>query len=261
MSREFLKEIKAHKNDLLGKKQAYYQALKRNVKSTAHSRYGLFKKAISRPGQMNLIAEIKKASPSVGIIRDPFDLEGLARTYKQNGACALSVLTEEKFFLGKPPYVHRAVEETHLPVLTKDFIIHEHQIYETFCQDSSAVLLIVALLDDILLKDLMQVASDLDMDQLVEVHDEKELDRAIKADAEIIGINHRNLDTLTVDLQVSEKLVPRVPKDKIIVAESGIKTHAEIEKLSALGVNAVLIGESFLRAQDVGAKVWEIMGE
>ncbi len=260
MSRDFLNEIVEYKKELLAQKSGYYAALKKNVKTSPHSRYGLFKKAIEKPGRVNLIAEIKKASPSVGIIREPFDLTGLAKTYAQNGADALSVLTEDKYFLGKPTYIHKVSQEVLLPILTKDFIIHEHQIFETFCQGSSAILLIVAILEDALLKDLIQVASDLDMDCLVEVHDESELHRALKADAEIIGINHRNLATLTIDLTVSEKLVPQIPKDKVIVAESGIKTHAEIEKLQALGVNAVLIGESFLRSADVGAKVKEIMG-
>ncbi len=260
MKRDFLKEIVEYKKELLAQKIGYYTALKKNVKTSPHSRYGLFKKAIEKPGRMNLIAEIKKASPSVGIIREPFDLTGLARAYADNGADALSVLTEDKYFLGKPTYIKRVSEEVLLPVLTKDFIIHEHQIFETFCQGASAILLIVAILEDALLKDLIQVASDLDIDCLVEVHDESELHRALKADAEIIGINHRNLATLTVDLAVSEKLVPQIPRGKVIVAESGIKTHEEIKKLQALGVNAVLIGESFLRSADVGAKVREIMG-
>lgn len=259
MNRDFLKEIVEYKKELLKQKEAYYQALKKNVKTAQHNRYGLFKKAISKPGQMNLIAEIKKASPSAGIIRNPFDVESLARIYNAAGAAALSVLTEDKFFMGKPPFVRRASEEVKLPVLTKDFIIHEHQIFETFCQGSSAVLLIVAILEDALLRDLMQVAAELDMDSLVEVHDEKELHRALKVGADIIGINHRNLATLEVDLKVSEQLVPQVPKGKVIVAESGIKTHAEVLKLQAIGVNAVLIGETFLRASDAGAKVIEIM--
>lgn len=261
MTRDFLKEIVEYKKELLAQKSGYYAALKKNVKASPHSRYGLFKKAISKPQGMNLIAEIKKASPSVGMIRDPFDLTGLARIYAESGADALSVLTEDKYFLGKPTYIKKVSEEVVLPVLTKDFIIHEHQIFETFCQGASAILLIVAILEDCLLKDLIQTASDLDMDCLVEVHDENELGRALKADADIIGVNHRNLATLTVDLSVSEKLVPQIPKGKVIVAESGIKTHEEIKKLKALGVHAVLIGESFLRSADVGAKVKEIMGE
>lgn len=260
MNRDFLKEIVEYKKELLAQKSGYYAALKKNVKTSPHSRYGLFKKAVSKPGRINLIAEIKKASPSAGIIREPFDLNGLARIYAENGADALSVLTEDKYFLGKPTYIRKVSEEVLLPVLTKDFIIHEHQIYETFCQGASAVLLIVAILEDAVLKDLIQLADHLDMDCLVEVHDENELSRALLADADIIGINHRNLATLLIDLSLSEKLVPQIPKGKVIVAESGIKTHEEIKKLQGLGVNAVLIGESFLRAGDVGAKVREIMG-
>lgn len=255
----FLKDIVAYKKELLVKKQAYYEGLRRNVKKVPHTRYSLFRKAVGKPGRMNLIAEIKKASPSAGVIREKFDPVDLARTYSLSGAAAVSVLTEDKYFMGKPAYLRHVADTINLPVLTKDFIIHEHQILESFCFGASAVLLIAAILDDSQLKDLTQTANELDMDVLTEIHDDKELERVLKAGAEIIGINNRDLDTLVVDMRTSEQLAPRVPKDRVIVAESGITSHAEVTRLQELGFNAVLIGETFLRASDVGAKVREIM--
>lgn len=256
---DFLKQIVEYKKELLAKKQAYYESLKKNIKPTTHTSYSLFKKAISKPGRVNLIAEIKKASPSAGLIRDKFDPVDLARTYSHAGADAISVLTEEKYFLGKPAYLRHVSDTINLPVLTKDFIIHEHQVLEAFCFGASAILLIVAILEDQQLKDLMQTAKALDMDTLVEVHDEQELQRALKNGADIIGINNRDLKTLTIDLSTSEKLASQIPKDKVMVAESGIKSHEEILRLQAAGFHAVLIGETFLRADNVGAKVIEIM--
>ena len=259
MTQDFLKDILDHKKKVLAQKQVYYEALKKNIKPTQQTRYRIFKKAISKPGRINLIAEIKKASPSAGLIRDRFDPVDLARIYSQSGADALSVLTEDKYFLGKPMYLRHISDTSNLPVLTKDFIIDEHQILESFCFGASAVLLIAAILDDGQLRSLMQIAANLDIDSLVEVHDGEELQRALNAGADIIGINNRDLRTLEVNLQTTERLVPQIPKDKVIVSESGIKTHAEVQNLQSLGVNAVLIGEAFLRAPDVGAKVREIM--
>lgn len=259
MARDFLKEIVAYKKELIEKQQVFYAGLKKNLTKTRHTRYHLFKEAIAKPGRMNLIAEIKKASPSQGLIRDDFDVRDLARTYAENGADAISVLTEDKYFLGKPRYLREVSEEVQLPVLAKDFIIDEMQIYEAFSNGASAILLIVAILDDKQMKDLIQTAAGLDMDCLVEVHGEPDLDRALEAQAEIIGINHRDLHTLAVDMTTSERLIPRIPKDTVIVAESGIKSHDEIVKLKERGVHAVLIGETFLRERDVGKKIQEIM--
>lgn len=256
---DFLDKIIAHKRSLLKRKKAFFDVLKTNVSPTRMTRYGLFKENISRPGQVNLIAEIKRASPSRGVIRPDFDVEQLARVYADNGAAALSVLTENKFFLGRPEYVRRVSETVSVPVLTKDFIIDEAQIYEAFVQGTSAVLLIVAILDDALLEHLLKVAAGLDLDCLVEIHQEDELRRALRAGAEIIGINHRDLRTFEIDLDLSRRLVPGIPAGKVIVAESGIRTYADVQRLWDLGVHAVLIGETFMRASDVGAKVREIM--
>ncbi|MFA5059866.1 MAG: indole-3-glycerol phosphate synthase TrpC [Candidatus Omnitrophota bacterium] len=259
MPNDFLKQIIEYKQSLLKEKKAFYETLKNKIRKEKLSRYCIFKKAISAPGQVNLIAEIKKASPSKGIIRPNFDCLQLAKVYVKNGAAALSILTEDKFFLGKIPYLRQVSENLSVPVLTKDFIIDEVQIYEAFYFGTSAILLIVAILDDKQLRNLMNVAADLDLDCLVEIHNEKELNRALKAKAEIIGVNNRNLRTFEVDLKVSEKLIPQIPKDKVIVAESGIKAHQEIKVLEKLGAHAVLIGETFLREADVAAKVKEVM--
>lgn len=259
MQRDFLNEIIAYKKQLLKEKKTFLDNLKRTTGATKMTAYRLFKEKISGPGSIRLIAEIKKASPSRGLIRQNFDIMQLARTYVESGAAAISVLTEDKFFLGKVGYLKKVSDNFKVPVLRKDFIIDEGQVFEAFHFGASAILLIVAILDDKMLKSLMAEAARLDMDCLVEVHTEEELQRALGAGAEIIGINHRDLHTFSVDLKVSERLIPRIPKGKIIVAESGIETHKDVEYLQGLGAHAVLVGESFLREKDVARKIKEIM--
>jgi len=257
---DYLEKIITHKKVLLARKKDFYVNLETNMGKARLTRYHIFKEKISQPGQVNLIAEIKKASPSKGLIRDDFDVLKIADAYVKNGAAAISILTEDKYFLGKPAYVKKVTDQFAIPALTKDFIIDRAQIYEAFLCGASAVLLIVAILDDQKLKFLMSEANRLDMDCLVEVHDEEELKRALDCGADIIGVNNRNLRTFVVDLKVSETLLPQIPSSKIRVAESGITTHADVVKLQELGVNAVLIGETFMRATDIGAKVREVMG-
>ncbi len=259
MSVDFLTQILAEKQKLVKEKEAYYTTLKGKVSKEQFTRYDVFRNAISKPGQINLIAEIKKASPSRGMLRDDFSVEKIADIYAKNGAAAISVLTEEKHFLGKPPYVSRVSEYFSIPVLTKDFFIDEGQIYETFSFGASAILLIVAMLTDAQIKHLMEVAHQFDLDCLIEIHDEKELERALKANAKIIGVNNRNLHTFEVDFKTCERIIPQIPKDKIIVAESGIKSHEEVVRLKELGANAVLIGETFMRAADMAKKIKEVM--
>lgn len=259
MATDFLQEIVAYKRELNEQKKHYYQELKKKMGQEQLTRYHLFRRQISQPGQINLIAEIKKASPSRGLICDNFDVEEIAKIYVANGAAAISVLTEDKYFLGKPRYIYKVSENFKIPVLTKDFIIDEGQIYESVIFGTSAVLLIAAILDDAALKHLYETAGRVDLDCLVEIHNEQELERVLKLGAEIIGINNRDLHTFNVDLQVSEKLIARIPKGKIIVAESGIKTHDDILRLQKAGANAVLIGETFLQAPDIGAKIKEVM--
>ena len=260
MVNDFLEKILVHKRQLLKEKQAYYENLKKNINTAKHTRYHIFKKAISKPGTINLIAEIKKASPSRGIIREDFNALKIAKIYTKNGAAAISVLTEDKYFLGKSAYLQDVSDLVSVPTLMKDFIIHDHQIYEAFVCGASAVLLIVALLSNDELKSLMATAHSLGLDCLVEVHDEEELDRALKVDAEIIGINNRNLHSFVVDKKTSERLAVRIPKGKVVVAESGLDSREEIKRLSGLGVHAVLIGETFMKADDIAGKMKEVMG-
>jgi len=257
---DFLDKILEHKRGLIQEKKTFYAALKKKFDQERLTRYQLFKKVISAPGQIHLIAEVKKASPSKGLICRDFDPVALAQIYAANRAAALSVLTEDKFFRGSPHHIKKVSEKVDLPILMKDFIIDEGQIYEAFVVGASAVLLITAILKEDKLKKLMETASGLALDCLVEVHDESEVDTALRAGAEIIGINSRNLKTFEVDLGVSERLIKKIPKDKVIVVESGIKSFKEVQNFKRLGANAVLIGETFLRAPDVGAKMSEVMG-
>lgn len=259
MSVNFLNDIIAHKRKVNAEKKEYYFSLRRSLEKTQYTRYHLFKKQISRPG-INLIAEVKKASPSKGLIRSDFDALAIARIYCEHKAAAISVLTEDKYFLGKTGYVKQISDNVDLPILTKDFTIDEGQIFEARHTGSSAVLLIMAILSDEEVKRFKKCADQLDLDCLVEIHDEKELDRALACGAEIVGINNRNLTTFHVDMSTCDRLIPRIPKDKVIVAESGINAHEQIVQLKNLGANAVLIGETFMREANIGAKIDEIMG-
>ncbi|MBF0331668.1 MAG: indole-3-glycerol phosphate synthase TrpC [Candidatus Omnitrophica bacterium] len=259
MANDFLNTILDKKRAHNARKRSFYDNIKKHLDATMYVRYGFFKKAISRPGQINLIAEIKKASPSKGIIRQDFNVDQLAQVYEEAGVAAMSVLTEEDYFLGKPAFLKQVSEKFNTPTLMKDFIIDEGQIYEGRYCGASAVLLIVAALSDEQLCNLLAVGRKLDMDCLVEVHDDSELERAIACEAEIIGINNRNLHTFKVDVATSERLIPGIPKDKVIVAESGISSYAEVVRLQKAGAHAVLIGETFLREKDVARKIREVM--
>ncbi|MCX5681879.1 MAG: indole-3-glycerol phosphate synthase TrpC [Candidatus Omnitrophica bacterium] len=260
MSKNFLEEIIAHKKRLLEGKKAFFDSLRsKAMRDKPSSPSHFFQKAISQPSKLNLIAEIKKASPSKGVIRSHFDILDLAEKYASAGAAAISVLTEEKYFLGSPGDIDEVSSCVKIPVLTKDFIISEEQIYETSSLGSSAVLLIVAILTDKELKRLMITAEAMNMGSLVEAHSEDELKRAIDCGAEIIGVNSRNLKTFEVDFKTFEKFIPRIPKGTVAVAESGIRSHEQIKILKDLGAHAVLIGEAFLREGDIEGKIKEIM--
>lgn len=257
---EFLPTILAHKRQLLAHKKDFYTGLREKAQEAVSAgRVNSFKQKISQPGQINLIAEIKKASPSAGVIRKDFNVETIAKIYADHKAAAISVLTEDKYFLGKPEDVQAVTKCVNLPVLTKDFIVSDGQIYEAKVNGAAAVLLIVAILGDSELKGLLNIAHEFGLDCLVEVHDEKELDRAMKAGAQIIGVNNRDLRTLDVSMKTGERLVPRIPKDRVIVAESGIRTNDDVRRLKDLGAHAVLIGEAFMRAVDIGRKIDEVM--
>lgn len=207
-----------------------------------------------------LIAEVKKASPSAGIIRADFDPVQIARIYEENGAACLSVLTDEKFFKGDKRHLLNICKKVQLPLLCKDFIIDEYQIHEARIWGADAILLIVAALDLKQLIEYSALAQELGMAALVEVHTEAEMQDALDAGAKLIGINSRDLNTFVTDLETVERLAGMVPKDVTLVAESGIKTPADVRRVADAGAKAILVGETLMRAPDIGAAVRELMG-
>jgi len=227
-----------------------------------------FEGALRKPrsGPVALIAEVKKASPSAGVIRPDFDPVRIARTYEAAGATCLSVLTDQKFFQGSLAYLKQIRGAVNLPLLRKDFIIDERQLLEAVEWGADAVLLIVAILSDAQLKHLHALAMGAGLAALVEVHDEAELDRALDAGAALIGVNNRNLKTFAVDLATTERLASRRRASlrsttPLLVAESGIHTHADVERLAKCGAQAILVGESLMKHADIGAKIRELLGD
>ncbi len=220
-----------------------------------------FGKALAAGPGIKLIAEVKKASPSKGVIREDFDPVQIARIYKESGASCLSVLTEQRFFQGKLEYLDAIRKAQDLPLLRKDFIIDEYQIHEARAAGADAILLIAACLDRNQLQDYIGIAQRLGLDVLVESHTYKELDKSLLAGAMLLGINNRDLTTFMVSLQTTLNLLKDIPRDRTVVSESGIKTRDDVTKLQQAGVDAILVGESLMREKDIGKKVKELLGE
>lgn len=220
-----------------------------------------FRAALAIPNLVNLIAEVKKKSPSKGIIREDFDPVEIAQIYEDNGASVISVLTDHEFFAGELAYLSVIRKTVDLPLLRKDFAIDVYHIYQARVAGADAVLLIAAILTLAQLRDFMSVAQSLDLACLVEVHTQEELDLALEASAEIIGINNRDLKTFHTNISTTFHLRECIPSDKIVVSESGIYTRDDVKKLNAAGVNAILVGESLMRSPDIGCKVRELIRE
>ncbi len=242
-----LAEIMAHKKKEV--EAVLPQLQKLRASALQRNDFGGFRAALDQgPDQLGIIAEIKKASPSAGIIDPHFDPVRQAHMYLDGGAHCMSILTDEKYFQGSLSYLTQISRISNIPLLRKDFMMHEVQIYEAIVAGADAILLIVAALDDELMKRLYQTAKDFQLDVLVEVHDLPELERAVDLGADLIGVNNRNLKTFTTDLSVTEVLAEELPDNVLLVSESGIKSPADGQRALNAGANALLIGEALMRA-------------
>ena len=219
-----------------------------------------FRAALRRPGEVRLLAEVKRRSPSAGEIRPGADPAQVARAYERAGAAAVSVLTDRQFFGGSLDALVAVRSAVGLPLIRKDFVIHPVQVWEARAAGADAVLLIARILDDALLSELHALAAELGMDALVEAHDAAEVDRALAAGATLIGVNNRDLDTFTTDLDLCVRLASAVPAGVVYVAESGIRTAADVDRVGAAGVDAVLVGESLMRQPDLHAAAAALVG-
>jgi indole-3-glycerol phosphate synthase len=219
-----------------------------------------FRAALDRPGQVRILAEVKKASPSAGVLRADFDPVSIARIYEKHGATCISVLTDDPFFQGSLDDLRAVRAAVSLPVLRKDFLLDRYQVLEARCAGADAVLLIAEILDDAMLRYLLNETHRLGMHALVELYDADNLPRVLASGARLIGVNNRDLRTFVTRLEHTLDLAPRVPADCCLVSESGIRTHADIQRLQAAGVRAVLVGETLMRAPDIGAQLDALHG-
>ena len=243
-----------------GKRRMPLYALRKTAEAAANKRVPLAFENALRGGDISFICEVKRASPSKGLIAEAFPYLEIAREYEGAGAAAISCLTEPYWFRGSDEYLREISSDVKIPVLRKDFTVDEYMIYAASALGASAVLLIVSLLDGARLRDYIALAYELNLSALVEVHDEAETEHALSSGARIIGVNNRSLKTFTVDMSTSFRLRPLVPREILFVSESGIKSSADIAKLRECGADAVLVGESLMRASDKRAALAALRG-
>ena len=251
-----LDEIVAHKRAEVARKKERARKFELNGLHPTRD----FEQSLKADG-ISLIAEVKRCSPSKGAIRKNADPGHLARIYEKNGAAAISVLTDERFFCGKDEFVNMVKVKTKLPVLRKEFILDEYQIYESRMLGADAILLIASILNRTQLSSFLTLAHELDLACLVEAHSETDVEKALRAGARIIGINNRDLETLKVDITTSLRLRKRIPPGIVTVGESGIGTREDMKKMEKAGFEAVLVGESVMSAPDIALKIKELLGE
>jgi indole-3-glycerol phosphate synthase len=253
-------EVK-HQEVAAAKKRKSFEAMRADAESRVLTRdfVGALRARIAA-GKPAVIAEIKKASPSKGVIREDFIPADIAQSYAEHGAACLSVLTDKEFFQGSVDFLKQARASCQLPVLRKDFMVDAYQIYESRAMGADCVLLIAACLDDVHLRDLEAIAMGLDMAVLVEVHDGAELERALRLKTPLVGINNRNLKTFEVSLDTTLTLRREVPADRLLITESGIQTRDDVLRMGAAGVNAFLVGEAFMRVPEPGEALAALFG-
>jgi indole-3-glycerol phosphate synthase len=260
---DILEKIVAVKREEIAaaKKKKSFEAMREDALSRVLTRdfEGALRAKIAA-GQPAVIAEVKKASPSKGVLREDFIPADIAQSYAEHGAACLSVLTDRQFFQGSTDYLKQARASCDLPVLRKDFMVDPYQVYEARAMGADCVLLIAACLDDTQMAELEAIARSMDMAVLVEVHDAPELQRALKLKTQLVGINNRNLRSFEVSLDTTLGMMKDVPADRLLVTESGILARADVQRMRAAGVHAFLVGEAFMRAEDPGQALAELFG-